>query len=284
MGRDRLTFLVVMAHPHDLTHVSGTCGIHTSLGDSVVWVAMSAGEGTHYRMHTTELSKPDEEQDPSLVNMTRAEARELKIGELREVAAMFDVTDLRVLDYPDPFRLDRSPEAVMNLRDIILEVRPQVLITQSPHSERRHGLTSGAKDSHAETAFAALDARYEAAIGQYGTGTRPHSVALTLFPGVYYNREQFDFLVDISEWHEQRVRAEATFRSQGHTEATAKRQIEVGVGNFGWDAGTLYAEGFVSEEPPLLDRVSVPKAAIRQAAEPVTTSILRRSGEVKELK
>ena len=58
MDDQRLRFLVVMAHPHDFTHVAGTCGIHTSLGDTVTVVSATSGASTHNAALDTELAKP----------------------------------------------------------------------------------------------------------------------------------------------------------------------------------------------------------------------------------
>ena len=40
MERQKLHVLVVVAHPHDFMHCSGTCGIHTSIGDTVTIVSL----------------------------------------------------------------------------------------------------------------------------------------------------------------------------------------------------------------------------------------------------
>ena len=83
--------------------------------------------------------KPVEEQDPAIVNQTDGELAEIKAAELREACAVFGVTDVRVLGFPQPFRHELYPEAAVMIRDVILDVRPNVLIMQSPYSSAHHG-------------------------------------------------------------------------------------------------------------------------------------------------
>ena len=91
---------------------------------------------------------------------------------------------------------------------------------------------------------------------RYGTGSDepPHRIAATYFPGVYFEKDQYDFYVDITDWFERRVQAEMAFRSQGHTDEFARRRIAVTLGNIGWYAGVMYAESFVREKPEVLRR------------------------------
>ena len=67
MANENLRFLVVMAHPHDFTHVAGTCGIHAKMGDSITWISMTSGRMTHNEKLADELHKPIEQQDKSIV-------------------------------------------------------------------------------------------------------------------------------------------------------------------------------------------------------------------------
>ena len=133
MNEQRLRILVITAHPHDFTHCAGTLGIHTSLGDSVTVVAVAPGVYIHNERLYDELMKPPEERDASIVDQSPAGYAAMKEDELRRAAAIFGITDVRVLDFPEPFHVDRYPESVERLRDIILETRPHVLITQSPY-------------------------------------------------------------------------------------------------------------------------------------------------------
>ncbi len=275
MECQNLRLLVVVAHPHDFVHCSGTCGIHTSVGETVTVVSVTSGTSTpHNESLAIEQAKPAEEQDPAIINKTPEQFAAEKTEELRKAAALFGITDVRVLAFPDhPFFWSKHPEAIEQLRDIILEVRPHVLITQSPYTSRPnmrpYGLSSGAHNDHNDTAYAVLEARALAQAPRHGATQRPHKIAATYYLGVYFEQSQIDFAVDITDWYEQRVQAEAMYVSQGHTEARARRTIDVSVGNVGRHSGTTYAEQFVRERLELLPHIVVPESALRAAESPI---------------
>lgn len=282
MGEQRLRFLVVKAHPHDFTHCAGTLGIHTSLGDSVTLVTVTAGAYVHNEELATELKKPKEKRDPRIINRPVGQYAELKAGELREAAGLFGITDVRILDGREPFRADENPKVIERLTETILEVRPHVLITQTTYLQGSgpHGLISGYQgDDHLQTAFAIQEAQYRAKTVRPGAEHAPHTIAATYYPGVYFNREDWDFIVDISDWYEQRVQAEVLFKSQGHTEPFARKRIELACGGAGWSGGTAYAEGFVRSTAELQPRIIVGEYTLRAATESSKTRMMRISGE-----
>jgi LmbE family N-acetylglucosaminyl deacetylase len=279
MTHPKLRFLGIVAHPHDFTHFGGTLGVHTSLGDSATVVAMTVGVGTHNERLSTELMKPEAEQDPAIINQPEEERAAEKADEMRKACALFGVTDVRILKYPDkPFILERNPEAAEELRDIILDVRPHVIISQSPYLKGPHGHKSGVPNDHTETAYATELAKSTASLPRIGSGQAPHSVAATLYPGVYFSSDEWDFVVDISDWFEQRVQAEATYVSQGHTMEWSRKRIGVTVGNAGWSAGTLYAEAFVRQRTELLDRITLPKSLLKKETETALEHMAALSG------
>ena len=268
MTQPKLRFLGVVAHPHDWTHFAGTLGIHTSLGDSATLVAMTSGVRTHNERLSTELTKPVAEQDPAIINQTEEERAAEKIDEMRRAAALFGITDVRVLDYPDkPFMLERNPEAIDELRDIILEVRPHVMINQSPYISGPHGQSSGVPNDHTETAYATAQAMQMSSLPKMASGQAPHNVAVTLYPGVYFTRDEWDFIIDVSDWSEQRVEAEAMYVTQGHTPAWSRKRIDLQVGGAGWSSGTQYAEGFVRDKAELLTRITLSEASLKKETE-----------------
>ena len=240
---------------------------------------MTNGIGTHNERLHDELLKPESEQDPEIINQSADDYARLKEDEFRKVCALFGVTDVRILDFPDkPFH--NTPEAVEALRQIIYDVRPHVLITQRPHLSGRNAMASGAHNDHDETAFAIMEAQGLAGTPDYGSRQRPHTIAATYYPGVYYMPDEIDFYVDISDWKEQRVEAEILFSSQGHTETFARKRIEIHTGHAGWYAGTGYAEGFVRANPEVLSRIHVPETALRRASEPRQNHLKRLAGEL----
>ena len=279
MQQRQLRFLVVVAHPHDFTHCAGTCGIHTTLGDSVTAVSVTSGAGTHNVLLAQELAKPPEEHDPEVVSGGQESYVAQKEEELRKAAALFGVNDVRVLGYPDkPFISQEHPKSVTELADIIREVRPHVMITQSPYRTEQHARVGSVPNDHVETAVSSLKASAKAASHRYRTGASPHKIAAVLYPGVYFNRDEWDFTVDISDWYEQRVQAEEMYESQGHTPAFARRRIEIGVGAIGWSSGTMYAEAFVRQTPEHLSRITISEADLGAAEESEVESLKRIGG------
>lgn len=277
----KLRFLVVVAHPHDFTHCAGTCGIHSSRGDSVTVVSVTSGADTHNERLYDELRKPPEQRDPDTLKQTREQYAETKAKEFRAICALFGVTDGRILGYQQPFRLAHTPEVAETLRDIIYEIRPHVLITQRPHLAGRHQKVSAAGNDHLEVAYAVMEARQLAAIPDYETMQAPHAIAATYFPGVYYTREDMDFYVDITGWIDRRIEAEAMFVSQGQTEAFARKRVTIAAGAMGWYAHREYAEGFVREEAEVLPRIIVSEAALEQASGSRVDMLRRISGDLR---
>ena len=278
MSEQKLRILSVTAHPHDFTHSAATCGIHVARGDEVTVVSVGHGVYTHNEQLHNELMKPPEERDRSVVDQGPEAYSETKEQELREACSFFGIEDVRILGAEEPFRVARSPEIVDRLRDIILELRPHVMITQSPFFIGHHRLQSGAPDDHSEVAYASIEARNQAATVRYGSDEPPHHIAATYFPGVYFEKDQYDFYVDIAGWFERRVQAEMAFRSQGHTDDFARRRIAVTLGNIGWYAGVMYAESFVREKPEVLPRIIVADRSLERASEMPSEHIRRISG------
>ena len=201
-----------------------------------------------------------------------------EIDELRSACAVFGITDVRIIGTTEPFRIYQSPELITKLRDVILEIRPQILITQSPYAPTRHGLQNNSPDDHTEVAHATLEARNLASTPIYGSNIQPHKIAATYFPGVYFEKDQFDFYVDATNWFEKRVEAENAFKSQGHTEEFSRRRIELTLGDTGWFSGTMYAESFVREKAEVVSKITISEHTLKRSKEPPSTHMRRISG------
>ena len=278
MSPDPLRILVVVAHPHDFTHCAATCGIHAARGDSITVVTVTSGARTHNERLHDELLKPEAERDPAVLAQGPEEYARIKADEVRNVCGLFGVTDVCILQWPQPFRLESSPGAVDELRRIFHDVRPHVLITQKPYYDARHGMANMTRDDHGETAIAVMEAKGLAAMPDHETRERPHTVAATFYLGIYFTREEIDFYVDISEWRDKRVQAETLFASQGQFEEFARKRVEIGAGTAGWYAQVAYAEGFVRAEAETLGELRVPELALLRAEEPRQESLRRKSG------
>lgn len=140
-------------------------------------------------------------------------------------------------------------------------------------------MPSAVENDHIESTLVALEAARQAAKPDVQSGQRPHRIAATYFMGVYYMRDEIDFYVDISAWSQKRVQAEILFASQSHTEAFARKRVDIGAGHMGWTCGIGYAEGYVRATHELHRRIIVPEIALAHAAEPRVAHIKRIGGE-----
>jgi len=267
MGEQHLRILGISAHPHDWTWYSGTFGIHIRRGDEATVCIVTHGGSTHREKWLDELRKPEAERDPLIVNERVEENSKRKEEEVRRSAALFGVTDIRMLGFPDrPFLLERYPEAIDRITDLILEVRPHVIISENPYRSGDTGRPVRHRNDHTEVGIAAMEAKERAGNPRPGSLVPPHRVPCTFWPG--FNQSDIDFLVELSEeWFEKRVRSELFFETQGHDEAWARRRMAVQVGHLGWLFRVKYGEAFVREKPELLDGLPVPETMIRHAAE-----------------
>ena len=278
----KLHILVVAAHPHDFTHCAATCGIHVQRGDHVTVVCVADGRTTHNERLHDEMLKPVEDRDPAIMDQTFEEYARIKAEELNKVCGLFGVTDVRILPFPDhPFSLARYPEAAEQLRDVIYEIRPNVMIAHRPHLAGRNGMPSAVENDHVESTLTAIEAARQAAKPDVKSGQRPHSIAVTYYMGVYYMPDEIDFYVDISDWCEKRVQAEILFASQSHTEGFARKRVDIGAGQMGWACGISHAEGYVRATHELHRRIIVPEIALERAMEPRVAHIGRIAGKQK---
>ena len=267
MDRQKLRILTVSAHPHDWTWFSGTLGIHSASGDEATVCIVTHGGTTHRELYLDELRKPEADRDPDIINESIDEYIEQKAKEMRKAAALFGVTDVRMLNFPDkPFTLQQYPEVVDQLADLIREVRPHILITESPFTDDLRPVAH--RSDHTEVGRAALEAKEQAGFPRLGVERSPHNVPLTYWPGEVFDRSQLDFVVELSpEWFEKRVQGEAFYESQGHDPELARSRLMVEVGQMGRTLRTSYGEGFVRERPELLDRLPAPELMLDQAEE-----------------
>ena len=263
----KLNILSINAHPHDFTHMAGTLGIHKAKGDNVTVVSLTPGTNVHNEKKHDELMKPEAERDMDIINQPDDEIKQIKIEELEKACGIFGIDDVRVLDYPQPFHLNEFPEAIKSLADIILDTRPHVLMMQSPYARGHHGRIGVYADDHIETALATIEAKSIASVGS--DGQAPHTIATTLYPGVYFINDEADFVVDISDWFEKRVAAEEVYVSQGHTPEWSKRRMLISLGNSGWFSHTLYAESFVRYAPELVPEIPMSPLTLRGVQEPI---------------
>lgn len=175
--------------------------------------------------------------------------------------------------------MNNSPESIEFLKRVILEVRPDIMISHRRYLRGRSGMVSASRNEHGE---AGHEAMYLASLPDPESGIAPHRVALTYYLGAFFETDEIDFHVDISEWAEKRVQAEVLFQTQGHTDAFARKRVEIGAGRAGWMSNTQYAEGFVRRDAELWDSLPTPARSLEKARGSLLELLRQMSGEEKK--
>lgn len=257
-NREPLRLLAVVAHPHDFTHIAGTCGKHVDRGDTVTAVTVTGGGNMHNEPLEAELRKPVGERNMDIINESAEVYAGRKKHELHEVCALFGISDVRVLPYADnPLEVTRAVE--LELAEIIYETRPHMIITHAPYGHRARGHVDLAPDDHKDTGKAVQRAIGFAGTPNAKTQATPHRVAILYYMGVDFAWPDWEIVIDIADHAENRLKAEQLFLTQGHTEDFARKRIEISIGIQGWCGGFAFGEAFIrahiqlNEHLPLTD-------------------------------
>ena len=260
-----LSLLVIVAHPHDFTHVSGTCGHHIDAGDQVAIVFLTDGGTTHNELLYDEMLKDPDQRDARIVKRPHAEYVAAKAAEMRAACDLFGIRDVTILPNEDNF-IKVTDELVEDVTTIICDRRPDVIITQRPQHPRQHQVRL--PDDHFIAAEAAHHAIARAMRVEAGTDRRPHEVTQIFYIGVDTGPNEIDLFVDISDQVEKRVQAEAMYTTQGSTPEKARRKVELVTGFYGWYARVQHAEPFIRANPELMSRLPLSPAQRAICVEP----------------
>ena len=259
-----LNLLAIVAHPHDLCHMGGTCAHHVQRGDSVTAVAITGGQTTHDEELADELRKPPDQRDMSILSRSEEEYAKSKEREFGKVCGVFGITDVRVLPFSDN-PLEVTESVVKALAEILYDVRPQMMLTHSPYTlpDRRCHLAW--VNDHTAAGIAVQRAIQRVNIPDRDQGRAPHRVASTYYTGVDFAFHEVDVCIDISDQVANRKKAEILFESQGHTEELAEKRIESSAGFQGWKAHVGYAETFIRGYREISSCLSITEENLRLA-------------------
>ena len=239
-----LQLVAIVAHPHDITHMAGTCAHHVERGDTVTAVAVTGGESTHNERLYDELRKPPEERNMEIVSQSSDVYSSQKTTEMHEVCGLFGITDVRVIPFSDkPFCV--TDEVVQVLAEILYEVRPHIVLTHPPYAPATKGHMSITPNDHSSTGIAVQQALAAVSLPDREGQRVPHRVAAVYYTGVNVPLPDIELFVDIGDQAANRLAAEELFTTQGHTSEFAHKRIEIGAGLWGWSARVAYAEPFV---------------------------------------
>ena len=259
-----LRLLAVVAHPHDLCHMGGTCAHHVERGDAVAVVSITGGQTTHNEKLADELRKAPDQRDASVVRRSEEEYARGKTREFAEVCGVFGITDVQVLPFSD-HPLEVTDGVVAAVADALYDVRPHVILTHAPYTlpDRRNHYAW--VNDHTATGIAVQNAIERVAIPDRDKGRAPHKVAAIYYTGVDYAFREVDLCIDIADQVANRKKAEMLFESQGHTPELAEKRIESSAGFQGWKANIGYAETFIHGHREVSRFLSVTEENLRLA-------------------
>ena len=210
--------LVVVAHPDDIDFgVAGTVARLTAAGADVSYAICTSGEAG----------------EPA--DLDRTTLARLREQEQIAAAAHVGVHDVRFLGQPDN-RLTPSLELRCVISRVIRQVRPQLVITQSP--ERRWDRIYASHPDHLAAAEATIAAVYPDARNPHAhlelldEGLEPHSVPEVWVVGL----DPADVFVDITDVFDRKV---AALRAHGSQTPTLDHDTILRE----WSAGTTAAYG-----------------------------------------
>ena len=209
-----LKLLVVVAHPHDVCHMGGTCAHHVDRGDHVSVVALTGGQRTHNEKLADELRKPPARRDRNVVDGSRESYAKRKTREFVRACAVFGITDVTVLPFSDhPFEV--TDDVVSALAEILYDVRPQMILTHAPYTLPDRRCHYAWVNDHTAAGIAVQKALNHVSIPDTERGRAPHRVASIYYTGVDYGFHEVDVCIDISDQVHKRIEAETIFESRG---------------------------------------------------------------------
>ncbi len=273
----KLRILVTAGHPADaFDAVGGTIAKHTARGDKVACAVMTHGVKSHgWSLMAKERTSGSAASEADV----KAE-RTRKEEEIREGLAILGVTDAYFMDYDDAvLKIDEN--IIWELANIIRDVRPHIVITQSP---QEHG---GFADQHAVCGQVTLMAIRLAAGVMPSHPDRPHGVmrvyieasgGKTTLPE--YGRDRFPhILINVEEVVEKKVQAVDKLKSQFYDGDLGRKMVELRGCLWGLHQRLPYVEGFQLYEPLVFSHLPVPDYDFERAKTPFEEQY-RRSGKM----
>jgi len=191
-----------------------------------------------------------------VIALTRGElatrgSSEIRAQEFQESAALMNLAFHKMLDIPDG-RVEVNQENKLKIIEEIRACKPRIVF--APYWVARH-------PDHEKTSHLVRESAFLAGLIKLDTGQaafRPHQVIF------YQERYEFppSFIVDISSWHEQKLKSIMAYKSQflGQNEADPKNEktsinrpefldrIETRDRQYGAYIGVKYGEPFLVRE------------------------------------
>ena len=266
----KLNILAVYPHPADsATEASGTLALHAERGDIVTSVIATYGERHHMQWLYDEEKKPESERDPAIINMTLQEYRAFKKREAERIADILGVSELIFLGWTDQ-EVDFNWERVTEMRDLIMRVRPDIVVTHLPVQQ------SGGQDDHPTVGRIVMNAIGSAAnrVRQFD-GVEPYRGVKQVFFSIAGGEEAnsrnllaggivCDVWIDITPVMHKKVQAIDQLVSQGYHGDTARWMVEARDARWGMIAGCAYAEPFLRPTGITYNYLPMPERVLKK--------------------
>jgi bacillithiol biosynthesis deacetylase BshB1 len=192
---------------------------------------------------------------------TRGSATE-RAAEAEAAAKILHVQWRQALDLPDG-GIENTPENRQKIARVVRQLRPRVVIL--PYWQGRH-------PDHYKTATLGYEACFLAGLAKFDTGTAPHRPFKILYASLYADVRP-SFVVEITDWMEQRLQALLAYRSQYGNQSAGQglfvpeeeiRERTFALARtYGLLGGVRYAEPFVQKEVGLVeDLMRIPVQSI----------------------
>lgn len=253
---ERLKILLVGAHPADaFDNAGGTLVHHIERGDEVTCVVMTHGVRSHANILLDELqtqqgAATQQEIDEKMQYWAREKNREVLAA-----CEIMGIKDVRFLVMDDDMML-LDPNLIRQIGDIILDVRPDLVITHYPYEG------GGVANPHATAGQTTMHALYYALAARQGDARKRHRVGQVYYMGIpaagvslTQLEARFhptaDLLIDCTDVIERKIRALDQIKSQRYDGAYARKRVETVDGHFGRAVGVAYAEPFMRARPEL---------------------------------
>jgi LmbE family N-acetylglucosaminyl deacetylase len=224
--------------------------LHADQGDIVTAVICTDGERHHPDMFLDDQEAPGRKGTSRFVRGNLDDVKMLKRQEAQRVAEIVGISELLFLGWPDNEYMEITEERVQQLADVILRVRPDVLITHLPINRQ------APQDAHTVVGHATLRAMAVAAtrIRQIDGVAAHHVKEVFYMPmggEIADSRDMLcegivcDVWIDITPVVARKVQAMDQIVSQGYDGQAARKIVESREGRWGMLAGSSYAEPFL---------------------------------------
>ena len=266
----QLSILAVYPHPADsATEASGTLALHAERGDIVTSVVCTYGERHHMQWLYDEEKKPESERDPAIINVTLQQYRDFKKREAERIADVLGVSELIFLGWTDQ-EVDFNRERVTQIRDIIMRVRPDIVITHLPIQQ------GGGENDHPMVGRIVMNALESAAnrVRQFD-GIEPYRGVKQVFWSIAGGEEAnsrnvlaggivCDVWIDTTPVIHKKLYAFDQLVSQGYQGDTARWAVEARDARWGMIAGCAYAEPFLRPAGVTYDYLPMPERVLNK--------------------